>query len=47
MFCIANLDFRLTWLPIKFSDFDKIDAFGRGLFKEHFCEIFVQIPAVK
>ena len=27
----------------KFSGSDKIDRFGRGLLKEHFCKTFVKI----
>ena len=32
----ANLSLRLSWQPIKFSGFDKIHTFGRGVLKEHF-----------
>ena len=42
----ANSAFWLPWQPIKFSGLDKIHMVGRGIFKEHFCKIFVKISAV-
>ena len=46
-FIFANLSFGLPWQLIKFSGLDKIHMFGRGLLKEHFCQTFVRISAVR
>ena len=46
-YIFINLSFRLPWQPIKFSGLDRIYMFGRGLFKEHFCKMFVKISAVR
>ena len=42
----ANLSFWLPWQPIKFSGFDKICTFRKGLPKERFCNTFVKISSV-
>ena len=41
-----NLAFRLSWQPIKISDFGKIHMVGRGLLQKHFSKTFVKISAV-
>ena len=41
-----NLAFWLHGNQSKFSGLDKIDRFGRGLLKEHFCKTLVKISAV-
>ena len=42
----SNLAFWLPWQAINFRGLDKNDMFGRGLFREHFCKMFVRISGV-
>ena len=37
----------LPWQPIEFRGLNKIQIFGRGLLKEHFCKTFVKVSAVR
>ena len=43
----TNLVFRLPWQTFKFSGFDEILIFGKGLVKEYFCKTFVKTFAVR
>ena len=42
IYFFTNLAFQLPWQPIKFIGLDKIDMFGTGLLKGHFCKTFCQ-----
>ena len=46
-FSPTNFAFQLPWQPIRFSSLDKIHTFGTGLLKDHFCNIFVKISAMR